>query len=164
MANMDGIRPPRRVVREVRDVVAPRTRVRAAQQQVQRRAAVGQARQFGPGAAAAEARPLAKRRRWVEQGQWPLIAAVALVAAYSSTLGQYLILAYGLITLILRRDSREPFVAALIMLVTVPLFQILNLGTFENNAAIYAYELLVIGVIAAILQLKFQKLPRNVVE
>ncbi len=74
---------------------------------------------------------------------------VGLGAAYLSTAGQILILIYGIWVLIWKVDSRKPFAAALFFLILIPVFQILKLSLFSSNAAIYAYELLVVGVIAA---------------
>jgi len=91
-----------------------------------------------------------KRARLLEWLQYPLIIVLALVMAFSATAGQVLVGLYGLVVLVRRLDSRGPFILALIMLITIPIFQIINLSGFSENAAIYAYELMVIGVVEAI--------------
>ncbi len=85
--------------------------------------------------------------------QYLVIAVVALAIAYSSTVGQWILLAYGIIVLLRRTDSRQPFAAALFMLVLTPFFIILKLPVFADNVALYTYELLVIGTIAAMAEL-----------
>jgi hypothetical protein len=84
--------------------------------------------------------------------QYPLIGIVALAMAYSTTIGQWLVAAYAVAVLLLRIDSRQPFIIALILLVAVPVFQVIGLPVFSQNVAIYAYETLVIGVIVAIIE------------
>lgn len=84
--------------------------------------------------------------------QYPLIGIVALAMAYSTTVGQWLIAAYAVAVLLLRIDSRQPFIIALILLVAIPVFQVIGLPIFSQNVAIYAYECLVIGVVVAIIE------------
>ncbi len=103
------------------------------------------------------AAPRSRRKVW-EYAQYPLIAIVALTAAASSTLGQILILIYAVIVLFIRRQSsRLSFGLALVILLAVPLFQIIGQSGIAENAAIYVYELLVVGTIGAILELKTTK-------
>jgi hypothetical protein len=90
----------------------------------------------------------------IEIIQYPLIAAAALGAAYSSTVGQYLVLAYGIVALITRRTSRLSFGMALFLLITIPFFQVIHQSSIAENVAIYTYELLVIGTIQALMELR----------
>jgi hypothetical protein len=89
-----------------------------------------------------------------EYAQYPLIALLSLGAAASSTFGQAVILGYALAVLIRRKPSRLSFGLALILLITIPLFQGIGQPSIAENAAIYVYELLVVGTISAILELK----------
>lgn len=90
-----------------------------------------------------------------EIAQYPLLAGVALGAAASSTFGQAILLAYAVVVLAVKRQpSQLSFGLALILLLAVPLFQLIGQPAIAENAAIYVYELLVIGTIAAILELK----------
>ncbi len=91
-----------------------------------------------------------KRAKFFDLLQYPLLILVAVTMAFSSTAGQVLIGLYGLVALAKRLDSRGPFIIALIMLITIPIFQLINLSGFSENSAIYAYELMVIGVVEAI--------------
>lgn len=83
-----------------------------------------------------------------------LIGVAALIVAFSNVIGQWALLIYGIVIFIRHIDSRHPFLGALFLLVTIPVFQLIHLGMVAENAAIYAYELLVIGVAAAILELR----------
>ena len=86
--------------------------------------------------------------------QYPLLAAIALIAAYSATAGQVLVLLFGIFALVRRLDSRYAFGAALFLLVTIPLFSAIGQSGIAQNAAIYVYELLVVGTIMAVLELR----------
>jgi len=87
--------------------------------------------------------------------QYPLLAIVALSAAASSTVGQLFVLAYAFFAIVIRRQpSGLSFGLALVILVAVPLFEALGRPGIAENAAIYVYELLVVGTIGAILELK----------
>jgi voltage-gated potassium channel Kch len=97
-----------------------------------------------------------------EYAQYPLIAFVALAAAANATTGQLLVLGYGVVVVIRRLPSRQVFGLALVILVSVPLFQALGLPGISENAAIYVYELLVIGTIRAILELNKHDLNRQI--
>jgi hypothetical protein len=83
-----------------------------------------------------------------------LIAAVALGAAASSTFGQAMVAVYGLVVIFTRQNSQVTFGLALVILISVPLFQALGQPGIAGVAAIYVFELLVVGTIQAILELK----------
>lgn len=87
--------------------------------------------------------------------QYPLFAGIALGAAASTTFGQILIIFYGFWALFWHRSMTQiTFGLAILLLVAIPIFQLLRLEGIAANVAIYAYELLVIGTIGAILELK----------
>ena len=87
--------------------------------------------------------------------QYPLFAVLALIASVNATFGQSAILAYAVIVLVLRRKpSSWSFVIALIILISIPIFTLIGQPTIAENAAIYVYELLVVGTIQAILEMK----------
>ncbi len=96
-------------------------------------------------------------RRLLDFAQYPLIAAFALGAAYSPTVGQLSIMAFGILGLGFRLSSRYAFGAALLLLASVPFFQVLHQSGISQNCAIYAYELLVVGTLQAILESFQQK-------
>ncbi len=87
--------------------------------------------------------------------QYGVFAIVALVAAGNSTLGQYFVLAYALYAILRRSNSQRTFLLALLLLISVPIFQILGQTGIADNMAIYTYELLVIGTVQAIIELKW---------
>lgn len=93
-------------------------------------------------------------RSWLSLLQYPAIAVAALAAAFNSTAGQLMVLAYGAYVLLRRRSARISFGAALFVLLTIPLFQLLGRDGIAENAAIYVYELLVIGTISALIELR----------
>jgi hypothetical protein len=97
-------------------------------------------------------RPGRRQKVW-EFAQYPLVAVVALAAAANADLGQLLVLIYGVVIVGWRLPSKQVFVLALVLLVSVPIFQVLSLPGISENAAIYVYELLVVGTIRAILEL-----------
>ena len=92
-------------------------------------------------------------RRLAEFAQYPLIAAVAIGSAYSSTVGQALVAVYLVVALLSRLSSRYSFGAALLLLVSVPAFQLLQQTGVAQNAAIYTYELLVVGTLQAVIEI-----------
>jgi hypothetical protein len=92
----------------------------------------------------------------IELLQYPLIAAAALGAAYSSSIGQWLVLAYAVVVLVTRRSSRLSFGVALFLLITIPFFQALG-----QSGAIYTYELLVVGTIQALMELRKTGISAN---
>ncbi|HEY6736659.1 MAG TPA: hypothetical protein VI322_02990 [Candidatus Saccharimonadia bacterium] len=86
--------------------------------------------------------------------QYPLIALGALAAAFNSTAGQLLVVMYAVVALWRRWPAALSFGAALFVLLTIPLFQLLDRAIIAQNAATYVYELLVIGTISAVLELR----------
>jgi len=86
----------------------------------------------------------------LEIGQYPLIAAVALGAAYSGVFGQFLIAFYIAFAVVTRRTSQLSFGAAVFLLVTIPLFQGLNQPIIDQNVATYVFELLAFGTAQAV--------------
>ena len=88
-----------------------------------------------------------------EFAQYPLIAIVALASAYSTTIGQWLVLVYGIMAIWQRWGSRQSFGIALFLLITIPLFQLIGQAGIAENVAVYVYELLVIGTIQALIEL-----------
>lgn len=100
---------------------------------------------------------LSRKRRiaslLLEGVQYPFIAAAAVTAAYSSMIGQWFVLAYIVYAIVLRKKSKQTFVLALVMLLTVPLFQIIGQSNISENTAIYTYELLAFGTLQAIVEL-----------
>jgi hypothetical protein len=84
-----------------------------------------------------------------------IIAILAIVGAYSTSVGQWFVLLYAVFVLVLRRDSRLTFGIALFILITVPIFQLLGQDGVANNMAVYVYELLVIGTVQAMIELKW---------
>ena len=92
-------------------------------------------------------------RKFLALMQYPLSAALLIVAIYSTAIGQWLVLAYAVYALIRGVQSRNTFIAALLLLVAIPVFQLLNQPGVADNIAIYAYELLVVGTAQAIVEL-----------
>ncbi len=86
----------------------------------------------------------------LEAGQYPLIAGLALGAAYSPIIGQAIVAVYVLVALIWRRRSRLTFGVTLLILASIPLFQAIGQSGIAQNAAIYVYELLVFGTAQAL--------------
>ena len=97
-----------------------------------------------------------------EYAQYPLVAIVALAGADNTTIGQLLVLVYGIVVVVWRLPSKQVFMLALILLVSVPLFQALGLPGISENAAIYVYELLVVATIRAILELNKHDLSHQI--
>jgi len=100
--------------------------------------------------------------------QYTLITAAALIMAFNGDYGQYVVAAYGLAVLLpkfwpfgygkLRHfvasfDSQQVFVIALLILVTIPIFTLLGKTVIAENAAVYVFELLAIGVATAVIEL-----------
>jgi hypothetical protein len=107
-----------------------------------------------PQAVAKPASSPRRRRKIWSIVQYPLIAGVALGAAYTTSIGQWFVLAYGVIALIRRLDSRYSFGAALFALICVPLFSVLGQSGISANIAVYVYELLVVGTVQAVIELR----------
>ena len=83
--------------------------------------------------------------------QYIIIGLMALGASYSTDVGQWFILAFGLYALFIKKDSRFTFAVALFLLITIPLFKIFNQDGISENAAVYAFEVLAIGTLQSIL-------------
>ena len=98
--------------------------------------------------------PLTLRAKLWNLAQYPLVAIAALIAAFSVQFGQLLVLMWGVWSLLRRYDPRYSFGAALFVLLTIPLFQALGRPGIADNAAIYVYELLVVGTISAVIALR----------
>ncbi len=93
-----------------------------------------------------------KFRKFLSLAQYPLSAIVLGVAIYSTTVGQWIILAYAIYAIVKGVKSQNTFVAALILLIAIPLFQLLNQPGVAEVIAMYAYELLVVGTLQAIIE------------
>jgi hypothetical protein len=78
------------------------------------------------------------------------MALAALAAAYSSLLGQVLVGGYVAIIIWRRGRSQTSFGVALFLLATLVLFLMLKQPVIASHAALYTYELLVIGTAQAI--------------
>jgi hypothetical protein len=89
--------------------------------------------------------------------QYLALAFAALFSAGNTTIGQYLIAIFAVYVLVLRKNSQKTFIIALILLVSIPIFQVLKQPGIAENMAIYTYELLVVGTIQAIIELKWPK-------
>lgn len=94
--------------------------------------------------------------------QYILIAFIAIVGAYSSVLGQYFVIAFAAYVLLFKKDSNLTFTIALFLLATIPFFQVLNQPGIAENMAVYVFELFFVGVIQALVELKFTKNSQNV--
>ena len=97
-------------------------------------------------------KPRAKPRQYKVVGllQYPIIAAAAIAAAYSTSFGQWIVLGFVVVAILFRQTSRLSFGAALFVLVTVPLFEIIGQSGIAQNMAVYTFELLVFGVAQAV--------------
>ncbi len=89
--------------------------------------------------------------------QYILIATVAVIAAYSTSIGQWFVLALAVYVITTRQDSRLTFGIALFVLVSVPFFQIINQTGVAANMAVYVFELMMLGVVQSIIELKWRK-------
>ena len=99
-------------------------------------------------------RPATKRRAKVfDFVQYPLIAAAAVGAAYSTNVGQAIIGIYFLLAIIFKIRSQITFGAALLLLISIPFFQVIHLTGTSENAAVYSFEMLVVGTIQAMIEL-----------
>lgn len=86
--------------------------------------------------------------------QYVLIAAIALAAAYSTSIGQWFVLALAIYVFVTRQDSRLTYGIALFVLITVPFFQLLNQPGVANNMSIYVFELLILGTLQSLFEIK----------
>lgn len=141
----EGMPDPRRLEQRL---VAPAPQPAAPQAQAQAQAPA----QPKP----AKPRP-AQRSGWRKIGsvlQYPLIAAGALLAAYSTAFGQWIVLIFVIFAIVARKPSSLSFGIALFLLITIPLFQLLGQSGIAENVAVYVFELLVFGVAQALWELR----------
>lgn len=99
----------------------------------------------------------AQRSTWRKIGgiaQYPLIAIGALLAAYSTAFGQWIVLIFVIFAIVARKPSSLSFGSALFLLITIPLFQLLGQSGIAENVAVYVFELLVFGVAQALWELR----------
>ena len=100
--------------------------------------------------------------------QYVSVTAAALIMAFNGNYGQYIIAGYGLLIILPKLwpfsygpleeavenlGSSQVFTVALLILVSIPIFTLIGKDTIAQNAAIYVFELLVVGVIAATIEL-----------
>ena len=118
------------------------------------RALRGTARFHAPDKIAVTSSRFTWNKVW-EFAQYPLFAIFALAASANTTFGQSLVAAYAVVVIFLRRrPSALSFGIALLLLISIPIFTLISQPTIAENIAIYVYELLVVGTIQAILELK----------
>lgn len=86
--------------------------------------------------------------------QYLLFAVVGVAVIFDSGLGQLLIGFLGLLGIVFKFPSKLAFGAALFLLVTIPLFIALKREGIANTLAIYVFELLVVGTVLAIIELR----------
>lgn len=86
-----------------------------------------------------------------------LLVTIVLFAGASSTIGQVIIGIYFIIAVIFRIGSRVSFILALVLLVFIPLLGLIGQSGISDNAAIYAFELLVIGTVQSIIEIWKEK-------
>ena len=98
-------------------------------------------------------KPVRVRSKIFDFAQYPLIALAAVGIAYSPAAGQVAVGIYLLMALIFKVSSRVSFAIALVLLVCIPFFQVLGQATVSENVAVYAYEMLVVGTLQAIIEL-----------
>ena len=84
--------------------------------------------------------------------QYTIFAGVGIAVVLDRNLGQLLIGFLTVLALVIRIPYKMAFGSALFLLVTIPLFLLLQRPQVAYTLAIYAYELLSIGVIMAIIQ------------
>lgn len=87
--------------------------------------------------------------------QYILIAIIGVAAAYSTDIGQWFVLALAVYVFVTRQDSRLTYGIALFILISVPFFQIINQPGVANNMAVYVFELLVLGTLQSLVELRF---------
>ena len=84
--------------------------------------------------------------------QYAIFAGVGIAVVFDRNLGQLLIGFLTVLALVIRIPYKMAFGSALFLLVTIPLFLLLQRPQVAYTLAIYAYELLSIGVIMSIIQ------------
>jgi uncharacterized membrane protein len=100
-------------------------------------------------------------RRFLTALQYGAIALASLLAAGSQTAGQIMVLLFGIVVIWRKLGSRPVFILALFLLVAIPLFQILQQPVISENLAVYVFELLVIGTIIALFEIKGSEDPTH---
>jgi heme/copper-type cytochrome/quinol oxidase subunit 4 len=86
--------------------------------------------------------------------QYIFITFVALGAAYSVDVGQWYILAFILYTVFIARDPKLTFGIAVFLTITIPFFTLTDQPAIAQNTTVYVFELLVIGTLQALLDLR----------
>ena len=94
--------------------------------------------------------PAKKAAPWWSYLQYPAIMIAAILAAYSTKFGQWMVLGFVVLAVVTRRKSQLTFGVALFLLITIPLFQLIGQTGIAQNTAVYVFELLVFGVGQAI--------------
>ena len=84
--------------------------------------------------------------------QYAIFAGVGIAVVFDRNLGQLLIGFLTVLALVIGIPYKMAFGSALFLLVTIPLFLLLQRPQVAFTLAIYAYELLSVGVIMAIIQ------------
>lgn len=86
---------------------------------------------------------------------YPVLVIVALIAGSSLTIGQAIIGIYFVLAVIFRKiDSRVSFIMTLVLLICIPLFDLIGQNIFSSYAAIYTFELLLIGLVQSVIELR----------
>lgn len=93
--------------------------------------------------------------------QYILIAAIGIASAYSTDIGQWFVLALAVYVIATRQDSRLTYGIALFIMISVPFFQLLNQPGVANNMAVYVFELLVLGTVQSLIELKLAQKTRE---
>lgn len=97
----------------------------------------------------------AVRTKILEFYLYPMLIIVALIAGSSLTVGQAIVGIYFVLAVIFRKiDSHVSFILTLVLLVCIPLFDLIGQTMFSGNAAIYTFELLLIGLIQSVIELR----------
>ncbi len=92
------------------------------------------------------------RARFSDFLQYPLIAIAAVLAANSSAAGQAMIGLYAVFAIFVKMSSKYSLGAAVLLLISIPVFRTLGEIDVSEKFAVYAYELLVIGILQAIIE------------
>jgi hypothetical protein len=100
-------------------------------------------------------------RRMLDFIQYPLIGLIAVGIAYSSSVGQILILLFLLVSLLKKVSSKYSFGTAILLLACIPFFQAIKESGISQNCAIYAYEMLVVGTLMAMIEIWRDKRKKN---
>lgn len=115
-----------------------------------------------------ESVPIPKKTRILSQLlnllQYPLFAIIGVAVIYDGVLGQMMIGTFGAVSLLFRVPSKQAFGAALFILITVPLFIALHRQGIADTLAVYVFELLVVGTVLAIVELRREGVDRGASE